>query len=158
MSGRSRVAGVVAAVLAACGLAGCGGSLPSQLKDPGSAGVEALRATLGSALAEHDALRQCELFAPPLLNSEGGSVAACARSLDGGSVPYMSSPKAYVAGGRIEFRGNEAFYLIPFGTVPSEDPAEFESESPQVAFAAVYAEGSWRLAERADGSEDGEEG
>jgi hypothetical protein len=81
MSGRSRVTGVLAAVLAAGGLAGCGGSLPSQLKDPGSGGVEALRATLGSALAEHDLSRQCELFAPPLLDSEGGSVAACARSL-----------------------------------------------------------------------------
>jgi hypothetical protein len=161
MFGRSRVlvgvAGVVAAVAV---LAGCGGGLPSALKDPGSGGVEALRVTLREALADHDGRRQCELFAPVLLEGRGGSVAACARSLGERGLPYMGSPKAYVAGGRIEFRGSEAFYLIPFGTVPSEDPGEFESESPQVAFSAVYVEGSWRVVERegSAGYGEGEEG
>lgn len=153
---RSQVLGAVAVVLAAGGLAACSGPLPSALKDPGSGGVEALRVTLGSALVYHDARRQCELFAPTLLESHGGSIAACARSLDQGSEPYMSNPKAYVAGGRIEFRGNEASYLIPFGEVPSEMPSEFESEAPQVAFTAVYAEGSWRIVERVTGAAEGE--
>lgn len=161
MFGRSRVLGVLAGAVAATGgLAGCGGGLPAALKDPGSGGVEALRVTLGEALASHDASGECELFAPVLLQARGGSVAACARSLRERGLPYMGSPKAFVAGGRIEFRGSEAFYLIPFGTVPSEDPAEFESESPQVAFSAVYAEGSWRVVGRegSAGSGEGEEG
>ena len=129
-------------------LAGCGGQSGAALKDPGAAGVEALRQALRSALGDHDARAQCELFAPMLLESRGGSLVACAKSLREEGLPYMKSPKAYVAGGHIEFRGNEASYMIPFAQVPSEDPEYFESEPPLTAFTAIYTEGAWRVVER----------
>jgi hypothetical protein len=139
----------VITVLTAGALAGCGGDQSlAALKDPGAPGVEALRQALDGALVAHDARAQCELFAPMLLENYGGSVAACARSLGDDGLPYMNSPKAYVAGGHIEFRGNEAGYMIPFGQVPSEDPATFESESPLIAFMAIYTEGAWRVVKR----------
>ena len=114
-------------------------------EDPGVQGVEALRQQLRTALVNHDQKAQCELFAPMLIDSRGGSVEACARSLEPEQMPYMKSPSAYVAGGHIEIRGNEAAYMIPFGQVPSEEPQEFTSEEPQVAFAATYTEGTWRI-------------
>jgi hypothetical protein len=39
--------------------------------------------------------------------------------------------------------------MIPFGQVPSEDPPEgSESESPLIAFMAIYTEGSWKVVKR----------
>lgn len=150
MGRQSLAVGAAAGALAAL-VAGCGGAISAASKDPGSVGVEALRSQLRAALEDHDVQAQCELFAPALLDERGGSVETCAKSLREGELPYMKSPRAYVAGGQIEFRGNEASYLIPFGEVPSEDPQEMESEPPQVVFTAVYTEGSWRLVQRVPG-------
>lgn len=148
MFGRSRMFGAVAAGLAMGAITGCGGgSSLAALKDPGVQGVEALRQQLRTALVNHDQKAQCELFAPMLIESRGSSVDACARSLGPNRMPYMQSPSAYVAGGHVEFHGNEASYMIPFGQVPSEDPKEFTSEEPQVAFSATYTEGVWRIVE-----------
>jgi hypothetical protein len=143
----SQALGAVALVLALGAIAGCGGgSSLEALKDPGVQGVEALRQQLRTALLHHDQKTQCELFAPIVIENHGGSLDACAKSLREG--PYMQSPSAFVAGGHIELNGNQARYMIPFGQVPSEEPTEFESEEPQVAFAATYTEGSWRIVER----------
>ncbi len=151
MFGRSRMFGAVAAGLAMGAITGCGGgSSLAALKDPGVQGVEALRQQLRTALVNHDQKAQCELFAPMLIDSRGGSVEACARSLEPEQMPYMKSPSAYVAGGHIEIRGNEAAYMIPFGQVPSEEPQEFTSEEPQVAFAATYTEGTWRIVSKSE--------
>jgi hypothetical protein len=143
---RPRRLGVLTVALTIAAIAGCGGqSSLAALKDPGVRGVEALRQDLRTALRDHDKRVQCELFAPILLGSRGGSVETCARSLEPSNMPYMKNASAYVAGGHIELRGNEAIYTIPFGQVPSEDPTEFTSEDPQVAFAAAYTEGIWRV-------------
>ena len=142
--------GAVAASLAMGALNGCGGSSLAALKDPGVPGVEALRIALRAALLKHDSRAQCELFAPILIENSGGSIEACARSLEPEQLPYMESPSAYVAGGHIEFRGNEAGYIIPFSQVPSEDPKEFTSEEPQLAFAATYTEGAWRIIDKSE--------
>lgn len=149
MSWRPRRLGVLTVALAIAAIPGCGSSL-AALKDPGVPGVEALRQDLHTALLNHDKRVQCELFAPILLGSRGGSVEACARSLEPSNMPYMKSASAYVAGGHIELRGNEAIYTIPFGQVPSEDPTEFTSEEPQLVFAAVYTEGSWRIVSKSE--------
>jgi hypothetical protein len=151
MSWRSRRFGALTVALAMATIAGCGGgSSLAALKDPGVQGVEALRQALRTALLNHDRQAQCELFAPILLDSRGGSVETCARSLEPSNMPYMKSASAYVAGGHIEFRGNEAGYMIPFGQAPSEDPKEFTSEEPQVAFAATYTEGAWRIVNKSE--------
>jgi hypothetical protein len=146
MSWRPQRLGVLTVALAIAAMAGCGGQVSLvALKDPGVQGVEALRQDLHTALLDHDKRVQCELFAPILLGSRGGSVETCARSLQPSNMPYMKSASAYIAGGHIELRGNEAIYTIPFGQVPSEDPTEFTSEEPQVAFAAAYTEGTWKI-------------
>jgi hypothetical protein len=65
-------------------------------------------------------------------------------------MPYMKSASTYVVGGHIELRGNEAIYTIPFCQVPSEDPTEFTSKEPQVAFIAAYTEGAWRIVSKSE--------
>jgi hypothetical protein len=53
---------------------------------------------LRSALVDHDARAQCALYAPLLLESRGGSVTACAKSLREEDLPYIKSLKALSPG------------------------------------------------------------
>jgi hypothetical protein len=81
MFGASRAAGALAVTLALGAVAGCGGGQSlAALKNPGTQGVEALRQALQSALRKHENKRQCELLAPALIASHGGSIDAWAAA------------------------------------------------------------------------------
>jgi hypothetical protein len=148
----SRAAGALAAALALGALTGCGGSSLSALKNPGTPGVEALRQALQSALTKHDDKRQCELFSPALIGSNGGgSIQACARKLSTESGPYSRSLEDYVAGGRIELLGNRAGYQAPPGTHDfAENEASGGVSGTATVFAAIYTEGAWRITDRGE--------
>lgn len=125
-------------------LAGCGtSSMPSALRDPSTQGVEALREAMRSALLNHSAKEQCELFAPNLLDAAGGQVTTCTRLLARveGEHPehfdaYNPSPGAYIAGEQIDVAGNIAVY----GT-------------GEPVFKAAYTEGAWKIVDKEQGKE-----
>jgi hypothetical protein len=132
-------------------LAGCGGgsSLSSALENPGTAGVEALRQGLRSALVKHDYKGQCELLTPALIDSRGGSIEACVSRLRTESGPYSQSLEDYVAGGQIELRGNQASYEAPPGSnMFAENEAPGGVSGTAAVFTAVYTEGAWRITGR----------
>jgi hypothetical protein len=124
-------------VLACIGFAGCGGSTtPSALRDPSTQGVEALRQAIQSALLSHDYRKQCELFAPVLVERYGGTIDKCANAIRAAESidyieysPYDTSPSDYTAGGTIEMAGNVAVY-----------------SSGETVFRAVYSESTWKVA------------
>ena len=148
----SRATGALAVTLVlGAGVAGCGGGESlAALKDPGTQGVEALRQALLSALETHDKQRQCELLAPALVDSHGGSVDACASSLSPESEPYRTSLGEYKAGGRIELLGNQASYQSPPGTQSFDENEASDGSTPATVFTAVYTEGGWRVTDNGE--------
>jgi hypothetical protein len=147
MAGGSRAAAGLVAALALGAVAGCGGSsYLAALNNPGTQGVEALRQALQGALTKHDDKRQCELFSPALIGSNGGSIEDCARKLKTESGPYSHSLEEYVAGGRIELLGNRASYQAPPGTHAFfENEASGGRSNTGTVFAAIYTEGAWKI-------------
>jgi len=148
MVGGSRAAAGLAVAVALGAVTGCGGgnSVSSALKNPGTPGVEALRQALQSALTKHDDKRQCELFSPALVGSNGGSIAECARKLKTEPGPYSHNLEEYVAGGHIELLGNRAEYQAPPGTHAFfENEASGGQSGTATVFRAVYTEGAWRI-------------
>ena len=132
-----RITGI--AVSAGIALAGCGAnSTPSALHDPSTQGVEALREAMRSALLNHSAKEQCELFAPNLLDAAGGTITTCTRLLarvEGDPAAhreaYDTSPSAYIAGEQIEMAGNTAVY-----------------GNGEPVFRAAYTEGAWKIVDK----------
>ena len=113
-------------------------STPSTLHDPSTQGVEALRKAMRSALLNHSAKEQCELFAPNLLDAAGGTVTTCTKLLarvegEPSAHPnaYNTSPSAYVAGEQIEMAGNIAVY-----------------GNGEPVFKAAYTEGAWKIVDK----------
>lgn len=132
-----------ATLLAMETLAGCGHvALLSGLTDSGVRGVDALRQRVRAALLDHNLRSQCELFAPSLIEALGGSIETCTTWLKTGYAPYAPDPQMYLAGGRIEVLGNEAWYRSssPSSAVPPRDPWE-----SVLVFAAIYSEGKWQI-------------
>jgi hypothetical protein len=108
------------------------------------------RSTDTTTLSKHDAAQQCELLTPALIASHGGSVQACAKSLNPESGLYSHSMEDYVAGGRIELNGNQAVYEAPPDSrMAGENEASDGSDSATV-FTATYTEGAWRLTENSE--------
>ena len=147
----SRATGVLVVILALGAVSGCGGGEPlAALKAPGTQGVEALREALQSALSEHDAKGQCELFSPALLGNSA-SISTCETKLSTEAGPYSQSLENYAAGGRIALLGNRAEYQAPPGT---RDFAENEASGGQsetdTVFSAIYVEGAWRITDRSE--------
>jgi hypothetical protein len=147
MIGGSRAAAGLAVALALGAVTGCGGSSSlAALKNPGTQGVEALRQALQSALSRHDDKRQCELFSPALIGSNGGSVEQCAKTLKTEPGPYNHNLEEYAAGGHIELAGNRASYAPPPGTHAFyENEASAGRSNTGTVFAAIYAQGAWKI-------------
>jgi hypothetical protein len=147
----SRAVGAFAVTLALGTVVGCGGGESlAALKDPGTQGVEALRQALRGALEKHDNRRQCELLTPALIDSNGGSVEACASRLSAESEPYRKSLGEYRAGGRIEVLGNQASYQSPPGTQAFSESEASDGSTPATVFTAVYTEGGWRVTDNGE--------
>jgi hypothetical protein len=151
MSRASQAAVTLAVTVALGAVAGCGGGSLAALKAPGTEGVEALRQALQSALKNHDAKGQCELFSPALLGSSG-SIGTCEERLRTESGPYSQSLENYVAGGKIELAGNRAEYQAPPGThaFDENEASDGESSGTDTVFSAVYVEGAWRITDRGE--------
>jgi len=147
----SRTAGALAVTLALGTVAGCGGGQSlTALENPRTQDVEALRQALQSALAKHDNKRQCELLAPALIASHGGSIDACARNLSPESELYSHRIERYVTGGHIEPLGNEAIYQAPPGSVAFTESEASGGSGASPVFTAIYTEGAWRITDNSE--------